>query len=124
MADNDKGVCEVVSSPVFREPGYPDPAGAPFDAEAWASLSAMAPAALRELGLRPWNDPADPEDDDGRNFGGGVLWLIPGEWYRHIPEGMALTCINGERTTFCTGETDNDIRFGCLAYGIVRPVGK
>ena len=48
------------------------------------------------------------------------IWLIPGEWYNVIPEGFILTCITGRDEPFKKGETDNDIRFGCLAYGIKR----
>lgn len=49
------------------------------------------------------------------------IWLIPGEWYDYIPDGYLLTDICGRQEPFKRGKTDNDIRFGCLAYGILRP---
>lgn len=47
------------------------------------------------------------------------LWLFPYQWYPHIPEGMELLDINGETELFKKGVTDDDMRFGVLAYGIV-----
>lgn len=49
------------------------------------------------------------------------ILLIPGEWYNSIPEGFELYDICGHKELFKKGETDDDIRFGCLAYGIIRP---
>jgi hypothetical protein len=46
--------------------------------------------------------------------------LIPGEWYRLIPDGFMVTDIFGITEPFIKGETDDDIRFGCLSYGIRR----
>ena len=46
--------------------------------------------------------------------------LIPGEWYDIIPDGFKVTGLNGEQYPFKKGESDNDIRFGCLPYGIRR----
>lgn len=49
----------------------------------------------------------------------GMLWLFPFEWYDHIPDGYMVTTISEHVEPFKRGETDNDKRFGCLAYGIV-----
>lgn len=46
-------------------------------------------------------------------------YLIPNEWYEYIPDGFDLVCISGKAEKFKRGRTDNDIRFGCLAYGIM-----
>ena len=46
--------------------------------------------------------------------------LIPGEWYDVIPNGFIVTGLNGEQYPFKKGESDDDIRFGCLPYGIRR----
>lgn len=46
--------------------------------------------------------------------------LFPYEWYDIIPEGFMVTNIWGELEPFILGESDNDKRFGCLAYGIRR----
>lgn len=74
------------------------------------ALKDMRPEVLKELCLGLWDE--------------GGPWLLPGEWYDFIPEGYPLYCISGEIKPFKKGVTDNDIRFGCLAYGIMlnKPV--
>lgn len=52
------------------------------------------------------------------------LWLIPGEWYNVIPDGFELITITGEKHLFQRNRTDNDTRFGCLAFGILRSITK
>ena len=47
-------------------------------------------------------------------------YLYPKEWYSFIPNGYIVTDINNEDELFKRGETDNDIRFGCLAYGFKK----
>lgn len=76
----------------------------------WADLHNLPVAKLKAIGCCPWDEP---------NEKGEALWLLPGEWYNHIPEGMPLTCIDGTTEPFKRGETDDDTRFGCLAYGII-----
>lgn len=88
----------------------------PGDA-ALAALAGGSDAERRAMGLLPWNKAGDPEDGD--RFGGGVLWLLPGDWYDYLPAGFDLVCISGGSEKFVRGETDDDIRFGCLAFGIV-----
>ena len=50
---------------------------------------------------------------------GPVLMLFPGEWYRHIPSGYEVVDIMFQKEPFCLGETDDDIRYGCLSYGVL-----
>ena len=92
-----------------REPGAPHPASPPED---WNALREMDAVALQELGCRQWNEPSDPGWD------GYVLFLFPGEWYYHIPAVFPITTISGDEKDFVPEETSDDIRFGCLAYGI------
>jgi hypothetical protein len=80
-------------------------------------MGSMTAGELREWGLRPWNDPAEEDDE----FNGAVLWLLPGEWYEDIPEGLEFTDIANTTEAFTPGVTDNDIRFGCLAFGVLGP---
>lgn len=54
------------------------------------------------------------------NWGQFNLWLFPMEWYNYIPEGMEVTTINEDVVRFEKGQTDDDTRFGFLAYGIIR----
>ena len=74
----------------------------PKDAK-WLDTLKTAPVSiLRDLGLQKW-------DDD--------LWLYPAEWYDYIPEGYEIVDINGKTEQFCSGETDDDRRYGALAFG-------
>ncbi len=49
-----------------------------------------------------------------------VLWLFPAEWYEHIPKGLKIVDINGVVENFEPNKTDDDRRFGCLAYGFLQ----
>lgn len=68
---------------------------------------------LRNMCLSPWNSPLEHPEKM-------VLWLYPGEWYEHIPAGYPIVDICDQREKFEPGVTDDDIRFGCLAYGFLR----
>lgn len=46
--------------------------------------------------------------------------LFPAEWYNIIPNGFIVTGLCGESYPFVKGKSDDDMRFGCLAYGIRR----
>jgi hypothetical protein len=46
--------------------------------------------------------------------------LFPWEWYDVIPNGFVVTGLDGESYAFQHGVSDDDKRFGCLAYGIRR----
>lgn len=80
----------------------------PFD---FAQLSLLSEAQLKKLGCGKWDSP---------DANGEVLWLLPYQWYDHIPEGTQLVCIDGETEAFQHGKTDGDSRFGLLAYGFKR----
>ena len=97
---------EIVTPQFTREPGAPPARQPPAPFESVRSLDF---AQLKELGCRCWDDP----DKDGT-----VLMLLPGEWYDSIPEGFMLECIDERPHRFEKGESDNDILFGVLAYGI------
>lgn len=82
----------------------------PNTTEQYDRLKTLKPDMLKELGLLPW-------DENG-------LWLFPGEWYDYIPNGYEVTVIGDFPYTtelWERGKSDDDIRFGCLAYGIVCP---
>jgi len=55
-----------------------------------------------------------------RGFGNwdGRLALIPHRLYAAIPAGFELESVTGRTLTFVPGETDDDQRYGYLAYGI------
>jgi len=70
---------------------------AEFDA-----LKKLDDHALKAIGCGLW--------DEGH-------WLYPHEWYWNIPNGYIVTDINGDEEPFVPGQSDDDKRFGCLAFG-------
>lgn len=109
----------TIDTPRFhREPGAPTPASPPATREDFEALSTMTQRELTELGLRPW---CDPDDEDWPYT--TTLMLLPGEWYQHIPEGATIVTIACAFTTFALGVTSDDIRFGCLSYGVLAAPG-
>lgn len=107
---------EIVTPKFNRPKGEPGPGLPPQTREEWEALSSLDTRTLRELGLRPWGR---AEDQHG-NESGPELWLFPAEWYSAIPEGLSVVDIFFHVNIFEPGETDNDRRFGCLSYGILR----
>lgn len=77
----------------------------------FAALPSLPEGTLKAIGCQKWDEP----DADGN-----VLWLYPAEWYDYIPNGTMVTDINGQTEAFVHGETDDDMRFGALAYGFKR----
>lgn len=61
---------------------------------------------LYELGFSKWSEEMPN------------VYLIPLYLYPCIPDGTELTCIDGGKYTKGVHAIDNDVRFGCLAYGI------
>ena len=60
----------------------------------------------RELGFQKWRE----EEPD--------FYLIPLYLLPVLPIGTEVTCINGEKIVYNGHNIDNDIRCGCIAYGI------
>ena len=84
----------------------------PKDAAQLDGLKANAPDwVLRDIGMCIWDEVGDDQ----------FHWLFPSEWYDCLPAGYTIISIGGEVKQFYPGKTDNDIRFGCLAYGWIRP---
>ncbi|MBK6861012.1 MAG: hypothetical protein IPK91_02580 [Saprospiraceae bacterium] len=50
------------------------------------------------------------------------LFLFPGEWYNRIPKGFKMWGISMKQKTFVPGESDDDTRFGCLPYGVIKRI--
>lgn len=92
----------VAVTPQFTRTDGKNPYWHPKNALGLDALKTAPAAILLDLGLREW--------DKGH-------WLYPGEWYNHIPAGYEVLDINGKIKRFDPDVTDNDIRFGCLAYG-------
>ena len=77
--------------------------------DSWAMLTKLPKDTLKAIGCCAWNEPDDK---------GNMLMLFPHEWYAHIPDGFMVTDIFGKTEPFECGKTDDDRRFGCLAYGV------
>jgi hypothetical protein len=69
---------------------------------------------LYHLGLQPWGK----EEVDGVETD-KELWLFPLSFYDHIPAGFPIVFIDWEKGFFMPKVTDNDTRFGYLAFGIL-----
>jgi len=100
---------EIAAPQFTRTPDMPASACPPGSSVEWSDLKKMTVKQLKELGCGNW---------DGR------LMLFPGEWYHHIPAGYEVEGISGNKEAFIAGVTDDDIRFGCLPYGVPAVDGK
>lgn len=119
---------EVTTPQFTREPGAVDPSAPPASREDWGDLSNSDRNTLRERGLRCWGG-FRRSDRHLSGWGEAVgedatheVWLFPGEWYNSIPAGLEIAGLSGELEAFVSGHTDDDIRFGCLPYGVMIKV--
>ena len=102
-----RAVVQVAARPIERQPGQPAPTKTPADTASFEALYQKSGKELTALGLGAWD---------------GKLWLFPGDWYDHIPEGLSIETVGGEREKFKHGETPRDLGFGMLAFGIrIKP---
>ena len=114
---------QIVTPRFTRPKGEPGPASPPSTREDFEGLSELPDDALYEIGLRRWGtkiDADEPGPGPPVSKTNPMLWLFPGEWYTSIPEGLPIVSITFQRESFKLGHTDNDIRFGCLSYGILK----
>lgn len=65
----------------------------------------------RRLGFKVWDE-------------GNDLLLIPAWLYHLLPDGIRLTCINGEQVIKGQDHIDTDDYFGCISYGIEKKIEK
>lgn len=57
--------------------------------------------------------------DESEKYG---LFLFPGKWYDVIPNWLEVTGINLKSKIFIHGVSDDDTRFGCLPYEVIREI--
>jgi hypothetical protein len=96
-----------VQTPVFERRDGIEPDAPPATPTEYDLLKTLNDEELAAIGLQKWSD-----DEDG------CLWLFPGEWHEHIPEGYEVQTINREYEAFDPEISGDDQRFGMLAYGI------
>lgn len=131
----DPGEDIEVMTPEFNRPADWDPAMMPpTESAGWKQLQGLKRDDLHAWGCRPWasftqTPPTNPgmcshkdawfwtaEEGEAATH---ELWLFPAEWYAAIPAGFPVTDINGCIEPFIPGKTDDDRRFGLLAYGMM-----
>jgi len=83
----------------------------PTTPEEYEAIKLMKPENLIKIGCQVWDSKNDV-----------THWLYPYEWYDHIPNGTKIVTISGKITTFRKDITDNDIRYGALAFGFLSEV--
>lgn len=93
-----------IRTPQFERTDGLEVKPAPNKLEAWKDLSKLPVSVLKTLGLQEWGE--------------WNLWLFPGEWFKSIPNGLEVMCINGKISKWDAATHDNDTRYGALAYGI------
>lgn len=81
----------------------------PKTVEEYEFIKELSEQNLKKLGCQIWN-----------KENGKVHWLYPTEWYNHIPDGVEIIDISGNKEIFKHGETDDDMRYGALAYGFIQ----
>ena len=101
------GPYKVVTPQFYRTDGL-HPSKPHLTDDEWKNLGKLPLDRVRQMGCQMWEDDAK-----------GIHWLFPGEWYPYIPAGTPITDICGKTKLFEPGVTDDDIRYGALAYGFV-----
>jgi hypothetical protein len=123
-----------VTTPTFDRPPNWMPAMLPPETpESWKQFQRLSADQLHAWGCRrfaPFRDTPPSgnrashrdawfwEAEDGEQAT-HELWLFPAEWYAAIPAGFPITDINGCIEQFIPGKTDDDRRFGMLAFGLM-----
>jgi len=127
-----------ITTPTFDRPAGWEPAMLPppsTDGVTWAGFTHADRGTLRSWGCRPFcafvtqpspkqqlrglNQQFWPVEDDEDAKATHELWLFPASWYEDIPNGFPIVDINGCTESFEKGKTDDDRRFGMLAYGMM-----
>lgn len=85
----------------------------PKTADEFNALKSLSKTARKTLGMGAWGEVPEGQPD------AKMLWLFPGEWFSSVPAGLEVVDIMGETETWNPDEADDDIRFGCLAYGFL-----
>ena len=81
----------------------------PQTADEFDEVKKLPAEILLKMGVRKW-----------QHEGNQAHYLYAGEWFDNIPDGYAIVSITGKEKKFKKGVSDDDIRFGCLAYGFIR----
>lgn len=58
---------------------------------------------------------------EGKKWGALDLYVLSLEEYHKLPDGAALVCIDGSVAIKGTDSVNLDTRYGCIAYGFLKP---
>lgn len=103
LGDDDE--VEIIT-PQFERTDGVEPGEPPLTYSAMNELRKADVSELESLGLRRWSDETG-------------LWLLPHEWYPHIPADYPLLSIMNRTATRGEMPTVPDKRHGVLSVGIV-----
>lgn len=85
----------------------------PKTPEEYEAIRLLDRDARKRIGMGCWGDVPEGSPD------AKDLWLFPHEWYSSIPGGLEIVDICGNAERFAPCETDDDMRFGLLAFGFL-----
>lgn len=102
-----KGIKTIIqSSPTERDWMLNDEWQPKDSKEFMGAIEELTLDQLKDMGFCKWNENTN-------------LYLIPGEWYDKIPEGLPVVDVFDKEEIFSKETHGDDVRFGCLAYGII-----
>lgn len=106
--ESKKTKIEIVSSQIERDDNIKPKAPADQE-EFYLIINNYSKRELIKIGFGPWE-----------KVGKKMLLLFPKEWYHSIPKGFETLSILGEKENFIPGKSDDDSRYGCLCYGLLK----
>jgi len=80
-----------------------------FSKKGFEALKHKSEDELRALGCQIWDENGDT-----------IHWLYPSEWFKLIPEELEIITISNKIEKFDIHNTDDDMRFGALAFGFIQ----
>jgi len=98
-----------ISTPTFNRTDGRLVTYLPNTPQEYDAIKNLSPESLKKVGCQIW----DKEN-------GKTHWLYPCEWYEHIPDGTEVVSISGNTDIFFKEKTDDDRRYGVLAFGFIQ----
>ncbi len=83
-----------------------------------ANAGEISEEELFSMGFSRWNEAGDEAEGEDL-IRGGVLWLMPVNWYDELPKDFDFVTIHGTSCRVDAGAS-KDSRMGYLAFGLVR----
>lgn len=106
---------KIILAPIERETPIKDNYIPKNDDEFMAFINSATLDRLVEVGFLDFCNFKEGSKDYG-------LFIFPGEWYNAIPNGFEVTTIILSKSVFDKNTFNNDVRFGCLSFGVIREI--